>query len=51
MKIQKWIACVQDRGKWVEVVEKGKTFNQRKFSAWKEEEEEGEEEEYAWNRY
>jgi len=27
MKIKKWIACVQDRGKWKEVVEKGKTFN------------------------
>jgi len=22
-----WIACVQDRGKWKEVVEKTKTFN------------------------
>ena len=28
MKIQNWIACVQDRGKWKEVVEKAKTFNQ-----------------------
>jgi hypothetical protein len=27
MKIQNWIACVQDRGKWKEVVEKTKTFN------------------------
>jgi hypothetical protein len=27
LKIQKWIACVQDRGKWKEVVEKAKTFN------------------------
>jgi hypothetical protein len=27
MKIQNWIACVQDRGKWKEVVEKAKTFN------------------------
>ena len=28
MKIKKnWIACVQDRGKWKEVVEKAKTFN------------------------
>ena len=28
MKIKNWIACVQDRGKWKEVVEKAKTFNQ-----------------------
>ena len=27
MKIQNWIACVQDRGKWKQVVEKAKTFN------------------------
>ena len=27
MKIKNWIACVQDRGKWKEVVEKDKTFN------------------------
>jgi len=27
MKIKNWIACVQDRGKWKEVVEKAKTFN------------------------
>ena len=27
MKIKNWIACVQDRGKWKEVVEKSKTFN------------------------
>ena len=27
MKIQNWIACVQDRGKWKELVEKAKTFN------------------------
>jgi len=33
MKIQNWIACVQDRGKWKEVVGKAKTFNERKFSA------------------
>ena len=34
MKIKKWIACVQDRGKWKDVTEKAKTFNhQRKFSA------------------
>jgi hypothetical protein len=27
MKIKNWIACVQDRGKWKEVVEKADTFN------------------------
>jgi hypothetical protein len=27
MKIKNWISCVQDRGKWKEVVEKAKTFN------------------------
>jgi hypothetical protein len=27
IKIQNWITCVQDRGKWKEVVEKAKTFN------------------------
>jgi hypothetical protein len=27
LKIKNWIACVQDRGKWQEVVEKAKTFN------------------------
>jgi len=27
MKIKNWIACIQDRGKWKEVVEKVKTFN------------------------
>jgi len=27
MKIKNWIACIQDRGKWKEVVEKTKTFN------------------------
>jgi hypothetical protein len=27
MKIKNWTACVQDRGKWKEVVEKAKTFN------------------------
>jgi hypothetical protein len=32
---QNWIACVHDREKWKEVVEKARTFNQRKFSAWK----------------
>jgi len=26
-KIKNWIACIQDRGKWKEVVEKAKTFN------------------------
>jgi hypothetical protein len=35
LKIQNWIAWFQDRGKWKEVVEKDKTFNYRKFSAWK----------------
>ena len=28
MQIKNWIACVQDPGKWKEVVEKAKTFNQ-----------------------
>jgi hypothetical protein len=27
MKIKNWIVCVQDRGKWKEVVERAKTFN------------------------
>jgi len=27
MKIKNWIACVQDRRKWKEVIEKAKTFN------------------------
>jgi len=27
MKIKNWIVCVQDQGKWKEVVEKAKTFN------------------------
>jgi hypothetical protein len=35
MKVINWIACVQDRGKWKEVVE-AKTFNSEE-----EEEEEG----------
>jgi hypothetical protein len=35
LKIQNWIACVKDRGKWKVVVEKAKNFNLRKFSAWK----------------
>jgi hypothetical protein len=34
MKVKIWITCVQDRGKWKDVVEKAITFNhQRKFSA------------------
>ena len=28
LKINNWIACVQDRGKWKEFVEKAKTYNQ-----------------------
>ena len=35
MKIKNWIACVQDRGKWKEVVEKVKKLSTRKFGAWK----------------
>jgi hypothetical protein len=27
MKINNWTVCVQDRGKWRDVVEKAKTFN------------------------
>jgi hypothetical protein len=27
MEIKNWIACVQDWGKWKEVVGKAKTFN------------------------
>jgi hypothetical protein len=27
LKIQNWIACIQDRGKWKKVVEKAETFN------------------------
>ena len=27
MKTKNWIACVQDRGKWKEFIEKAKTFN------------------------
>ena len=38
MKIQNWIACVHDRGKWKEFVEKAKTFNQE-FQCLEEEEE------------
>jgi len=26
MKVKNWIDCVQDQGKWKEVVEKAKTF-------------------------
>ena len=35
MKIKNWVACIQDRGKWKDVIQKAKTFNphQRKFSA------------------
>jgi len=34
MKVKNWITCVQDRGKWKDVVEKAITFNHlRKFSA------------------
>jgi hypothetical protein len=35
LKIKNWIACVQNRGKWKEVTEKAKTFNETMFSAWK----------------
>ena len=46
MKFKNWITCVQDRGKWKEVVEKAKTFNQEvQRLEEEEEEEEGEEEE------
>jgi hypothetical protein len=34
MKIKNWIACVQDRGKWEEVIERPK-LSTRNFSAWK----------------
>jgi hypothetical protein len=40
MKIKNRTACVQDRGKWKEVVEKAKPFN---WEVQREEEEEGEE--------
>jgi hypothetical protein len=33
MNITNWTACVQDRVKWKNVVEKAKTFNIRKLSA------------------
>ena len=39
MKIKNWIACTQDRGKWKEVVEKAKTFNQEVQRLEEEEEE------------
>ena len=39
MKIKNWIACVQDRGKRKEVVEKAKTFNQEVQRLEEEEEE------------
>ena len=44
MKIENWIVCVQDRGKWEEIIEKVRTFNQE-VQRLKEEEEEEEEEE------
>jgi len=34
MKIKNWISCVQDQGKWKEVVEKAR-ISTGKFSAWK----------------
>ena len=39
MKFKNWIACVQVRGKWKEVVEKSKTFNQEVQRLEEEEEE------------
>jgi hypothetical protein len=33
MKIKNWVACVQDRRKWKDVVEKAKTFNSHKESS------------------
>ena len=42
IKIKNWKTCVQDRGKWKEVVEKAKTFNQE-IQRLEEEEEEEEE--------
>jgi hypothetical protein len=38
LKIKNWIACVQDRGKWKEVVEKAKTFNKEVWCLEEEEE-------------
>ena len=49
MKIKNWIACVQDRGKWKEVVKKTRTFNQEVQRLEEEEEEDEEEEEYVTN--
>jgi len=40
MKIQIWIACVQDRGKWKEFLDKVKTFNKEVQRLDDEEEEE-----------
>ena len=47
MNIQNWIACVQDRGKWKEFVEKAKTINQevQRLNDEEEEKEEQEQEE------
>jgi hypothetical protein len=42
MKIQIWIACVQDRGKWKEVVEKGQNFQLKEVQRLEEKEEEEE---------
>jgi hypothetical protein len=53
MKIKNWITCVQDRGKWKEVVEKAKTFNeevQRLEEEEEEEEEKKEEEKKRWTQ-
>jgi hypothetical protein len=34
MKVKNWIACIQDRGKWKDVIEKAITFtHKRKFNA------------------
>ena len=35
MQIKNWLTCVQDRAKWKDVVEKAKTSNWRRFSAWR----------------
>jgi hypothetical protein len=35
MKIKNWIVCIQDRGKWRDVVEKAKIFNIRSCNAWR----------------
>jgi len=40
MRVKNWITCVQDRGKWKDVVEKAITFNQQGSSAPEEEDEE-----------